>query len=144
MLEEAAAGFDLLVIDPFYKLMEQELEYSAARAINSCLDGIRHRHPELCTLVGFHAQEPHTPKEQLMMSSISGFKVFQRPADIVLTLQRIEGDTSRLRWLKNRSPRLRVKHGEFWTVEWARGQGFSRAEPVTLRHTDDDLEALFG
>jgi hypothetical protein len=142
MLEQAAEDFDLLVIDPFYKLMEQEMEYSSVRAINACLDGIRARHPNLCTLVGFHAQEPHTPREKLTLGSVSGFKAFQRPADIVLAFQRIEGDTSRIRWLKNRSPRLAVKHGEFWTVEWTRGEGFRRVEDATSRDVASD--GLFG
>ncbi len=143
LLERAAEGFDLLVIDPFYKLMEQEMEYSASRAINACLDGIRARHPNLCTIVGFHAQEPMTPKQPLGMGSFSGFKVFHRACDISVMLQRIEGDTSRLTWLKDRFGHLGVKHHEHWTLEWVRGSGFSRAEPVTVRNVEsEDAEFL--
>lgn len=147
MLEETVAELDphLLVLDPWYKLMEQELDYSANRAIVACIDGIRTRHRRLCTLVGFHAQEPPTPKQPLLMASISGFKYFQRPADVVLTLQRIEGDTSRLRWLKNRSPRLAVRMGEMWTVEWTRGSGFRRVEgEQRFAPQDEEEDALFG
>ena len=143
LLENTVAELDphLLVLDPWYKLMEQELEYSANRLITSCLDGIRARHPKLCTLIGFHAQEPHSRREPLLMASISGFKYFQRPADVVLTFQRIEGDTSRIRWVKNRSPRLAVRYDEMWTVEWTRGQGFK----IVAEHEQmpDEFGGLF-
>lgn len=146
LLEAVAEDCDLLVIDPFYKLMEHEMEYSATRAINACLDGIRHRHPNLCTLVGFHAQEPAYTKEALVLTRVSGFKVFQRAADVVLLFQRIEEDTSWVHWAKNRSPRLDVKYMERWTVEWERGCGFRRSdgEGAPLRNIAEDEEAEFG
>ena len=128
LLERAVEGYQILVIDPWYKLIEQELEYSSARRIVACLDGIRARHPELCTLVGYHAQEPVSAADRLALSAISGFKFFHRPADIILTFQRTEGNQSRIAWVKNRSPRLGVKHGETWQLEWERGKGFRRTD----------------
>jgi len=130
LLERAVEGFQILVIDPWYKLVEQELEYGSVRRIVACLDGIRARHPELCTLVGYHAQEPLSAADRLGISAISGFKAFHRPADIILTFQRTEGNESRIAWVKNRSPRLGVKYGETWKLEWERGRGFRRTDFV--------------
>src|SRR4029077_8924495 len=65
LLEEAVEGFDLVVIDPFYKLVEHEMEYKSTRQITRCLDGIRERDPNLCMMVGFHAHGPPTPKDPI-------------------------------------------------------------------------------
>lgn len=140
ILERAVAGYEVVVLDPWYKLLENELENSSVRAVLALLDGLRAKHPALCMLVGFHAQQPLTPKARIDMGSISGFKVFQRPADIVLTFQRMGGDTSRIRWVKNRSPRLPVKMDEVWTVEWERGRGFHLSDEKSAR--DQVLEIL--
>ena len=139
-LEEAADGYDILVIDPFYKLVEYEMEYKSTWAITKCLDGIRERYPNLCTAIGFHAHGQATPKEPIRIEQIVGFKYHHRPADIVVTFQRIENDTSRVRWCKNRSPRLKVRYDEVWPVQWERGRGFTRVEDATSHNVAEDSD----
>ena len=79
-------------------------------------------------VVGFHTQEPFKRDDRLTMATISGFKVFHRPADVVLTFQRMSGNYSRIVWVKNRSAQLHVGADEEWSLLWRRGYGFERVE----------------
>jgi hypothetical protein len=139
LIERAVDGFDIVVVDPWYKLLANELEYASGRQVIALFDGIRTRHPKLCVAIGFHAQEPQMPNMPVTLGNVSGFKFFQRPADIVLTFQRTKGDQSRIRWEKNRSARLDVKKGEQWTLEWERGAGFKRTEQKSAADEVFDL-----
>lgn len=130
MIERACNGYDIVCIDPWYKLVGNELEYSSARAIIGLLDGLRQKHPRMCMVVGFHTQEPFSRDQRLNISSISGFKTWHRPADVVLTFQRVQGNYSRIVWCKNRSAQLGVGVDEEWSLEWTRGEGFQRVVPM--------------
>ena len=85
-------------------------------------------------IVGFHTQEPFNREQRLGMASISGFKTWHKPADVVLTFQRVDGNCSRLIWAKNRSAQLGVTVDEEWSLEWTRGQGFQRVMPLGEGH----------
>lgn len=134
MIEKACEGYDIVCIDPFYKLVENELEYGSARAIIGLLDKLRKNHPRMCMILGFHAQEPYKKDDRLGMASISGFKFWHRAADIVLTFQRTGGNHSRLVWAKDRPGRLGVSIDEEWALEWTRGQGFQRVYELGDSH----------
>jgi len=137
LLERAIEGFHIVIIDPFYGLVDNELQYETVRTVNSLLNGMRARHPELCMVIGYHEQE-RKRNEKAGRSTIgdaSGFKAFQRPADIIVNFQRVGGDRSRLHWNKNRSPMKRPHgplgaEGDSWPIEWERGVGFVRVESV--------------
>ena len=131
LLQDAAAGYQVLIVDPWHKTLAQELEYSNVRKIVNFWDELRSRYTQTCLVIGCHAQEPQTPRAEINLGSISGFKAFHRNADIIVTFQRIGADTSRIKWVKNRSARFHVKHEEKWQVEWERGQGFTRTDVRT-------------
>jgi hypothetical protein len=139
LLEKWASEYAVLVIDPWHKVVEQELEYSLAGRVTRYLDNLKERNPNCCMIIGFHAQEPQSPRAQINLGSISGFKVFQRNADIVVTFQRIRADSSRIMWVKSRSPRLGVKMMEKWEVDWSPGDGFRRHE---AQSNPDEVYAL--
>jgi hypothetical protein len=129
LLQALAGRYHVVIIDPWHKLVAQELGDSAAVGkIVRFLDGLKAKYPEMCLVIGCHAQEPQTPRAEISLGSISGFKAFQRNAEIIVTFQRIAADTSRLMWVKNRSPRLVAKHHEKWQLEWERGSGFTRTD----------------
>ena len=88
----------------------------------------------MCMMVGFHSQEPFNRDQRLSMASISGFKFWHRPADVVLTFQRTTGNFSRIVWAKNRSSQLDVSVDEEWALEWTRGSGFERVVPLGEGH----------
>lgn len=133
MIETACETYDVVVIDPFHKLIEGELEYASVRMIVDYFDSLKKRYPRTCVVVGFHAQQPKSRRDHVLLGSISGFKAFQRNADLVLTIQRIDTDTSRIRWEKVRGSRLGVKADAQWVVKWEQGQGFHRGERQTLK-----------
>jgi hypothetical protein len=134
MIEKAVEGYDIVCIDPWYKLVGNELEYSSVRAVIGLLDGLRQKHSRMCLLVGFHTQEPYTKDQRLGMASISGFKSWHKPADIVLTFQRTGGNFSRVVWAKDRPGRLNVSIDEEWSLEWTRGYGFERVFELSDTH----------
>lgn len=134
MIEKACEGYDIVCIDPFYKLVENELEYGSARAIIGLLDKLRKNHPRMCMILGFHSQEPYKKDDRLGMAAISGFKFWHRAADIVLTFQRTSGNYSRIVWAKDRPGRLGVSIDEEWQLEWTRGQGFQRVYELGDTH----------
>ena len=140
MIEKACEGYDIVCIDPFYKLVGHELDYAATRSIIGLLDGLRARHPRMAMVVGFHCQEPYNMDQRLGMASISGFKTWHRPADVVLTFQRLRDNNSRIVWCKNRSAQLGVNVEEEWAVHWARGQGFQRVFELG----DNHVPGVFG
>lgn len=140
LLEDSVKGYDIVTIDPWYKLVGNELEYSKARYVVGLLDRLRDQHKGMCMLVGFHTHEPYSAKDRLSLATISGFKFFHRPADIILTFQRTKGNISRLLWAKNRSPRLGVAIDDEWTLEWSRGRGFQRVYEAG----DSYLPGVFG
>ena len=126
LIEKACEGYDIVCIDPWYKLVENELEFGSVRSVIGLLDTLRKKNPRMCMLVGFHTQEPFNRDQRLNTASISGFKAWHKPADIILTFQRLEGNHSRVVWCKDRPGRLGVGVDEEWTLAWARGQGFER------------------
>lgn len=131
-IQKLAADHKVLIIDPWHKVVAQELgESRIVRQLTGFLDTLRQRYPETCVVIGFHAQEPQTPRSQIQLGNISGFKAFQRGADIVATIQRIGTNTTRLMWVASRSPRLGVGFNEKWQLEWAPGQGFTRTDVRT-------------
>lgn len=126
MLAELAPEYSVVILDPWYQLLAAELPDSkVVGRIVRWLQGLQKRAKDTCFVFGKHAQEN---AEKIEVGAISGFKVFERNSDIIVGMERVSGDTSRLRWLKNRSPALGVKHGETWLVEWKRGAGFSRKD----------------
>lgn len=134
MLERAVQGYHIVVLDPWMALIEHEMEYSHVSRAVRFLNGLRKRNPDMCLLLGCHTHEPYTAKDDLRIASIRGFKRLHDPADVVLTFQRMHGDTSRVRWLKNRSPKLDVKIDEVWTLDWTRGEGFTRVHEAGDAH----------
>lgn len=140
LIQALAERYRVVVIDPWHKLVAQELGESAiVGRIVKFLDGLKAKYSSTCMMIGCHAQEPQTPRAQINLGSISGFKAFQRNADIILTFQRLGGNTSRIKWVKNRSPRLGVKMEEKWLVEWSRGNGFVFGDEKSAREQVLDI-----
>ena len=134
MIEKACEGYDIVCIDPWYKLVANELEFGSVRSVIGLLDGVRIKHPQMCMVVGFHTQEPFNSEQRLNTASISGFKAWHKPADIILTFQRVKGNENRLVWCKDRPGHLGVGVDEEWSLEWTRGSGFERVFPLGDTH----------
>lgn len=120
--------FDIVCIDPWYKLIAEELSDGMrnVRPVISFLDGIRKRFPNTVVVLGRHTNEKEKG-QKITLADASGYKAYERAADTTLGFQRLGGDRSRLIWLKTRS-HLLPKIGESWLVEWKRGVGFQRVE----------------
>lgn len=131
-LESVFASYDIVAIDPWYKLLgeEQADGMRNARVVTSFLDGLRDRYPKTATMIGFHTHEPQQGRQLRGVGSASGFKVFQKGANCAVIFERIAGDRSRVLWAKTRNPRL-PKMYEAWEVEWQRGHGFRRVDGET-------------
>lgn len=129
MIENAMGAYQVVAIDPWYKLIGDELSEGMrnVRTVISFLDGIRTRFPKTAVMIGFHANEPQKGQKIRGLGDASGYKAFQRPADTAVLFERIAGDRSHLTWAKTRSARL-PKMGERWLLEWTRGDGFQRVE----------------
>lgn len=140
LIEKACEGYDIVCIDPWYKLVENELEFGSVRSVIGLLDTLRKRNPRMCMMVGFHTHEPYNRDQRLNTASISGFKAWHKPADIILTFQRIGGNISRLIWCKDRPGHLGVGVDEEWSLEWTRGQGFQRVYELE----DEHVPGVFG
>lgn len=126
MLADIAANYPVVILDPWYQMLAAELpDTRVVGEIVRWLQSLQKHAKHTCFVFGKHAQEN---AEQISTGAISGFKVFERNSDVIVGMERISGDASRLRWLKNRSPRLAVKHGETWQLKWERGVGFSRTD----------------
>lgn len=141
MIENAMDAYRVVAIDPWYKLIGDELSEGMrnVRGVISFLDGLRSRHPTTAVMIGFHANEPQKGQKIKGLGDASGYKAFQRPADTAVLFERIAGDRSHLTWAKTRSSRL-PKMGERWLLEWSRGAGFQRVE--RQKATDELLAIL--
>jgi hypothetical protein len=137
MIENSMEGYHIVVIDPWYKLIADELSEGMrnVRTVISFLDGLRVRNPRTAVVVGFHANEAQKGQKVGRLGDASGFKAFQRPADTAVVFERIKDDRSRLTWAKTRDPEL-PKMGAEWILEWTRGAGFVKAE---RRKATDEL-----
>lgn len=140
MIFDAAEDYEIVVIDPWFKLIAEELSDGMrnVRTVLSFLDEIRSTYLDTAVLIGFHANEPQRGQKVGRLGDASGYKAFQRPCDTALTFERMRGDRSRVTWAKVRSSRL-PKMGEEWLVEWERGNGFRRVEK---RKATDELYEL--
>lgn len=140
LIHALCAHHRVVVIDPWHKVVAQELgESKMVGRIVRFLDGLRERFPDCCVVIGFHAQEPQTPRSEINLGSISGFKAFQRGADVVLTIQRVATNTTRIMWVADRSPTLGVGFKEKWQLEWERGSGFRRTD---VKSNPEEVYAL--
>lgn len=128
-LESVFAKYDIVAIDPWYKLLgeEQADGMKGARLVTSFLDGLRDRYPKTAAMIGFHTREPQQGQQLRGLGAASGYKTFQRGANTAVIFERIAGDRSRILWAKTRNPRL-PKMYEAWEVEWQRGHGFRRVD----------------
>lgn len=128
-LESVMRDYDVVVIDPWYKLIADELAEGMGnvRTVIAALDGWRKRYPATAVMVGFHANEPQEKGQRLMLGNASGYKAYQRPADTAVTFQRVAGNRSKLIWAKTRSAFLPTM-GTTWDLDWTRGEGFKRVE----------------
>jgi hypothetical protein len=137
MIENSMEDYHIIVIDPWYKLIADELSEGMrnVRTVISFLDGLRVRNPRTAVVVGFHANEAQKGQKVGRLGDASGYKAFQRPADTAVVFERIKGNRSRLSWAKTRDPEL-PKMGEEWLLEWTRGEGF---EKVERRRATDEL-----
>jgi hypothetical protein len=144
--ERTVEDFDVVVVDPWSKFVQYELEYDSVRGVLAFLDGLRQRHPKVCMVFVAHTHIPRMSKggrpSTVTMGDMRGFRTILDQADLVLTFQRIGGDTSRVRWEKNRSPRLQqvAKDGDAWKLEWSRGHGFVRLDERSRK--EDAVEAM--
>jgi hypothetical protein len=140
MLENTIADYQVVAIDPWYKLIAEELSEGMKRVrdVISFLDGLRSRNPRTAVVVGFHANEPQRGVKFGRLGDASGYKAFQRPADTAVMFERLNGDRSRITWAKVRDERL-PKMQTDWLIEWARGEGFTRVEALSAV---DQVEAL--
>jgi hypothetical protein len=129
MLEDAMARYEIVAIDPWYKLICEELSDGMrnVRTVTAFLDGFRERFPTTAVVIGFHANEPQKGQRIKGLGDASGYKAFQRGADTAVLFERLRGDRSHVTWAKTRSKHL-PKMGERWLVEWRRGAGFQRVE----------------
>ena len=142
MLENTVGDYQVVAIDPWYKLIAEELSEGMRRVrdVISFLDGLRSRNPRTSIVVGFHANEPQRGVKLGRLGDASGYKAFQRPADTAVIFERLGAtDRSRLTWAKARDERLPKLHTE-WLVEWTRGEGFVRVE--AKRATEQVLDLL--
>lgn len=124
MLADLCDRYQVVVVDPWYKLIGDELADGMrnVRPVISFLDGLRKQHPRTVVVCCRHSNEK---EGRLTLGDVSGYKAYERAADVTVGFQRVKGDLSRLVWLKSRS-HLLPKIGESWLVEWTRGQGFRR------------------
>lgn len=143
MIEGLFEDFDVVMLDPWYKLIGDEIAEGMrnVRGVISFLDGLRKRFPEAACVLGFHANEPRKGVRLSGVGDASGYKAYQRPADTALIIERERRgrNRSRLIWAKSRSARL-PGLGEEWLVEWKRREGFRRAEK--RRASDEVHDAL--
>jgi len=142
-IDALAAEYDVLAIDPWYKLLGEEFGEGMLRQsgrVARFFDNIKARNPRTAIIVGFHTGELQSGETQLRgLGSATGFKVFQRDCDTAITFLRRGGsDRSTIGWAKTRSKDL-PKIGAKWHVEWERGEGFRRIERTTAK---DDLAEL--
>ncbi len=137
MIANAMGDYHIVVIDPWYKLLADELSEGMrnVRAVISFLDELRGQHPRTSLVVGFHANEAQKGAKVGRLGDASGYKAFQRPADTAVVFERIRGNRSRITWAKTRDAEL-PKMGDEWLVEWERGAGFTRVE---RRKATDEL-----
>lgn len=147
MLHGVMDDFQVVVIDPWYRLMEEELSDGMRNVgtILTFLKGLSAQHPKTALVIGFHANEPKPGEHIAGLGSASGYKVFQRNCDQAVLFERIAGDRSRVTWAKVRGAKMEqhgAKMGEKWQVEWTRGRGFVRVEKQ--KPTDELLEHLTG
>jgi hypothetical protein len=142
MLEDAMSRYQVVAIDPWYKLIGEELSdgMKNVRTVTAFLDGLRERFPRTAVVIGFHANEPQKGQRLRGVGDASGYKAFQRGADTAVLFERLYGDRSHLTWAKTRSARL-PKMGERWLLEWTRGEGFRRIERP--KPTDDLYAQVF-
>lgn len=142
MIEGAMGEHQVVVIDPWYKLVAEELADGMrnVRTVLSFLDGLRERYERTSVVIGFHANEPQRGQKLRSIGDASGYKAFQRPCDTAVLFERLRGDRSRVTWAKTRSSRL-PKMGTQWLVEWTRGEGFRRVERISAT---DELYAAMG
>src|SRR5581483_11055400 len=80
-VDEAARGCDILIIDPWYKLIDEELSEGMKNVgtILRFLNAIQKRNPRTAIVIGFHADER---AERLSgLGAASGYKVFHRDCD---------------------------------------------------------------
>jgi hypothetical protein len=151
MLENTVADYQIVAIDPWYKLIAEELSEGMRRVrdVISFLDGLRSRNPRTSIVVGFHANEPQRGVKLGGLGDASGYKAFQRPADTALIFERLgASDRSRITWAKARDERLPKLRTE-WLVEWSRGEGFVRVEATkatdqVLGFLTDEWQTAFG
>jgi hypothetical protein len=131
MIEDALARYNIVVIDPWYKLLYEELSdgMKNVRTVTTFLDRLRDRSPRAAVVVGFHANEPQPGQRMHGLGSASGYKAFQRGANTAVLFERLPRSTNRSRvtWAKTRSKRL-PKMGTEWLVEWHEGIGFQHIE----------------
>lgn len=137
MLDDLASTYNIVVIDPWYKLVAEELSDGMrnVRPVISFLDGLRKKYTQTVIVLGRHTNEKEAGAK-MTLADASGYKAYERASDVTLGFQRLGGDRSRLAWLKTRS-HLLPKIGETWLVEWTQGAGFRRTE---RRRVTDEVE----
>lgn len=133
MIHGVMDEYQVVVIDPWYRLMAEELSEGMRNVgpILSFLKGLSAQHPKTALVIGFHANEPRPGEHITGLGNASGYKVFQRNCDQAVLFERIAGDRSRVTWAKIRGAKMEqygAKLGEKWQVEWTRGRGFVRVE----------------
>lgn len=145
MIHSVMDDFQVVVIDPWYRLMAEELS-EGMKNVGKILDFLKSlsaQHPKTALVIGFHANEPKPGERLSGLGNASGYKVFQRNCDQAVLFERLAGDRSRVTWAKTRGAKMEdygAKLGEKWNVDWTRGKGFVLVEKK--RPTDELLEHM--
>jgi hypothetical protein len=118
----AAKPYDVLVVDPFYKLhMADSSDEQAARALVACLRRWIKEHG-VAILTATHCRKLPAGRNTITIDDLFGSSLFTRDPEIVLGIQR-HGQLVKLHVFKSREPGL--DYGETLELFFSRERGYT-------------------
>jgi hypothetical protein len=121
--ELIAGGYDVVILDPFYKShVGESNEERHIVDVMKRLDGWREQHG-FALVIPTHCRKPQ-PGMKFTIHDLFGSSAFTRGAEVVLGLQRVSDGYARLHFLKDRDGDLPV--GARWGLVYDREMGFRR------------------
>ncbi len=137
----AAKPYELVVIDPFYKLHTADSnDEAAARRLVALLRGWIARHG-FAILVATHCRKLPAGRNHVTIDDFFGSSVFVRDPELVLAIQRFESIT-KLTVLKSREPSF--EHGQTFELLFSRDRGFYPKPTADAAGRAERLEKIGG
>lgn len=139
---ELATGYELVVLDPCYRLMQGEFKEEAnAQKLVNILDRWRARYG-CCIVVPLHVRKGRKGQPRLSVDDLYGSAVFVWNAEVVIGIQRRGLGKARLYWWKDRDGNLNVPIDGDWRLTFGRESYFQRDDEDEERPVEERVLEL--